>query len=497
MKKNIRWLLAICLLAITGVIVLQFYWINNYYKTSLFNFEREANLAFEDAIKKDFQLRCDTIESLLVKQLMDTTSFIITSKLLPNLGVTSHRIINAKDKKDLTSFSHAELPDSLRIADTAYKRKIAQCFARSLRTEELDNHVVYYRIQSLGNFTLEKVKKYGFDTSRFRPVLQQYLAQKNIYTTFHFSLTNADSLFNYRKQPDSLIKKRTVITKAQPTYKWWKQEEQYVRTFFENPVGYVFSKMKWILAGSLLLIVLVALSIWLLLKALFHEKKLAVIKNDFINNITHELKTPVATISAAVEALHDFNLGKEKQIRYLGHAKNETNRLAKLIDNILNISLYGKNKIPVQLEEIEIEKTIGEITENLKLATDKAVHYQFINSTGINMLMVDKALFQQALTNVLDNAIKYSETEPCLTVACCSDNNYIHMHCTDKGEGIAASSLPYVFEKFYREPKSNHAIKGHGLGLSYVQKIMEAHHGKIDISSIKGKGTNVILSWPL
>jgi signal transduction histidine kinase len=287
------------------------------------------------------------------------------------------------------------------------------------------------------------------------------------------------------------------MTKAQPTYQWWVQEEQYVRGIFETPSGYVFGKMKWILAGSLLLVVLVAFCIWLLLKALFHEKKLAIIKNDFINNITHELKTPVATISAAVEALHDVDISREKHSRYLGHAKNETQRLAKLIDNILNLSLYGKDAIPVLPEQIDIEKAINKIAEHLIMAADKVVHYHFVNDTGVKILTADKQLFQQAIANIMDNAIKYSGTEADLNLSCQKDNRYLHLSCSDKGEGIAASSMPYVFERFYREPKSNHAVKGHGLGLSYVQKIMEAHNGKIEISSIKGKGTTVILSWPL
>jgi two-component system phosphate regulon sensor histidine kinase PhoR len=497
MIKNIRLLLAICLLAIAGVVVLQFFWIKNYYITSLFSFERETNLAFEDAIKKDFQLRCDTIEQLLVEQLMDTSSFIIVSKYLPHFDRTTHRIINAKDKKDLTSFSHPELPDSFSQADTAYKRKIIHHFARNLRTEDLENHVVYYRIQSLGDFTLEKIKQYGFDTIRFRPVLQHYLAQRNIYTTFHFYLTNADSLFNHMNLRGSMIKRGETVTKALPTYKWWEKEQQYIRVVFESPIGYLFSKMKWVMALSLLLIFLVAFCIWMLLKALLYEKKLAVIKTDFINNITHELKTPVATISAAIEALQEFDLSKEKHFRYLGHAKNETEKLAKLIENILNISLYGKNTISVQPEKVEIEKTIIDIMENLKMISYKTVIYKFINSTGVNILLADKLLFQQALTNVLDNAIKYSAEEAHLTISCQSDNRYMHILCEDKGQGIAVSSLPYVFEQFYREPKFNHAVKGHGLGLSYVQKVMEAHNGKIEISSIKGKGTKVNLSWPL
>ena len=496
MIKNIRWLLSICLLAITGVILLQYYWITNYYSASRINFERETNLAFEDAIKKDFQLRCDTIEQIITEQLLDTSSFIISSKYLANVDEISHRITNAKDKNDFTSFSHPELAAYLKQDDTAYKRKIAQRFARNLRTQDLENHVIYYRIQSLGDFALEKVTQYGFDTSRFRPLLQQYLAERKIFTNFHFYLSHADSLFNYSNFPDTLIKKGEIVTKAQPTYKWWKQEEQYIRAVFDSPIRHVLSKMIWILAGSLLLVFLVSFCIWLLLKALIHEKKRAVINTDFINNITHELKTPVTTISAALEALNNSELNKEKYFRYIGHAKNETKRLAGLIDNILNISLFGKKSIPVHLEEIEIETTIKEITETHKISTDKKVHYQFTNNTGINLLMADKQLFQQALTNVIDNAIKYSGEDVHIDIICQSDNRHFRIICEDKGEGIASSSLPYVFDKFYREPKPNHAVKGHGLGLSYVRNIMEAHHGKIEISSTKGKGTIVTLIWP-
>ncbi|TAJ53987.1 MAG: HAMP domain-containing histidine kinase [Chitinophagaceae bacterium] len=497
MAKNIRLLLTVCLLAIAGLIVLQFYWIKNYYQTSLFHFEREVNLAFEDAVKKDFQLRCDTIEQLLVAQLMDTSAFTIQSRYSKVQKVIVHHIYNAKDKKDYTSFSSTELPDSLVAGDIVYKRKIAQQFARNLRTEDLENHVVYYRIQSLGHFVTDKVKRYGFDTSRLRPVLRQRLSERNIYTGFSFYVTNADSLLSHTKLPDALAQNGFVATKAQPTYKWWAYNEQYVRVVFENPIGYIFVKMEWILAGSLLLIILVALCIWLLLKALFHEKKLAIIKNDFINNITHELKTPVATISAAIEALQGSDISKEKNIRYLQHAQHETGRLSKLIDNILNISLYEKNTIRLQPEPVLVEKTIQEIIDGLKIATHIPIQYQYKNDTGTNSVVADKQLFQQALTNVLDNAVKYSGNEVVITVTCSTGSGYFVISCSDKGNGISASSMPHIFEKFYREPKPDHAIKGHGLGLSYVQKIMEAHHGTIEIKSIKGKGTTVILSWPL
>jgi two-component system, OmpR family, phosphate regulon sensor histidine kinase PhoR len=498
MKKNIRLLLTVCLIAIAGVIVLQFYWIKNYYKTALFDFERETNLAFEDAIKKDFQLRCDTIEQLLVDELMDTSRYLIVSKRAPSTeDVFTHYIINAKNKKDFNNFSSAELRDSLREGDLVYKKNIALIFAQVFRSEDLENHVIHYYTQRLGKFTTVKVKEYGFDTTRFRRSLKHELEIRNIKTGFHFYLASSDSLFNNSSLADSLSKSGQTVSKALPTYKWWAKQEQYVRSIFESPLNYVFTKMKWLLIGSLLLVVLVGFCIWLLLKALFHAKKLATIKNDFINNITHELKTPVATISAAIEALQDFDLDKNKQIKYLSHAKHETQRLSKLIDHILVISLYGNNKILVQPEEIEVEKTILEILENLTIGSVKQVHYQITNQTNIKTINVDKQLFIQALTNVFDNAIKYSESEAYLTITCTTENTSFNITCIDKGEGISVSSMPYIFEKFYREPKANHSIKGHGLGLNYVQEIMKAHKGNIEIKSTKGKGTTVTLFWPI
>lgn len=498
MAKNIRLLITVCLLAIAGVMVLQFYWIRNYYKTSLFNFEREVNLAFEDAIKKDFELRNDTIEGLLVEELMDTTAFYITSKYLKGVEKNVYYIYNAKDSSDFTNFTHGDIPDppALFPGDTAYKRKIAIRYARSLRDNDLERHVVFYRIQSLGNFTMERVQQYGFDTNRLRPVYEQYLKKRNINTSFYFHISEVDSSLNHLVLPDSLLKKGEVFTKSFSTYKWWTYNERYVRAAFKNPIGYVMWQMKWILGGSLLLILLVGCCIGLLLKALFHEKKLAAIKNDFINNISHELKTPVATIAAAVESLQNPDIDKEKQTRYLGHAKNETNRLAGMIDTILNISLHEKGKIVLHREEVFIEPVIREAVDSLLLTTDKQVHWVFKNNTGVESVNADRLLFYQSLKNVVDNAIKYSDNPVELIIGCELEEGNLQLFFQDKGKGIAADSLPHIFEKFYREPQPGHLVKGHGLGLSYVQEIMKVHGGAIEVKSKKGEGTTVILIWP-
>lgn len=496
MARSTWWLLSICLLSISGVIILQFFWIKNYYATSVFNFEREVNLAFEDAIKKDFELRCDTIESILVTELMDTTKFEIKSKFLPAAGTVSHIVQSISNRKDQTSFSHVDLPALMQANDTAYKLKIARHYAHYLRTEDLDIHVVFYRLQSLGSFALDNVITHGFDTSGLRVIFNRVLQQRNIKVPFYFKLSANDSLLNFSTNKNTNSKSQ-IITKAYPTYKWWDNHNKFVRAAFYSPINYVLVSMKWILAGSLLLIILVAFCIFTLLKAVFREKKLAAIKNDFINNITHELKTPIATISAALEAVKDFDLNKEKQARYLSHAKNETDRLNKIIENILTVSLFNNKSLRINYETTDIKQTIDTIIDNFRIAGKKEIYYTFKNNSGIEFIFADNALFQQAFINIIDNAIKYSDDTVEINISCTKTDGYLCIKCIDNGQGISPAALPFVFEKFYREPKPNHAVKGFGLGLNYVQEILKAHNGKIEIQSTVKKGTAISLYWPV
>lgn len=498
MAKNTRFLLVICLVSIISVILLQFYWINNYYRVSMFNFEREVNLAYEDAIKKEFQLRCDTIEELLVEQLMDTSQFIIENTRFREIGM-AFNVYDAKNRKDYTSFSRVEFKDSLRKDDTAYKRQIARAYAKALRSEDLENHVVYYRIQSLGHFVLDKVKEYGFDTNRLRPVFDRYLRQRNISTPYFFYTRPADSLLNHIDQNDSLRSAGYLVTKSFNTYKWWNQDEKYVRAVFNNPVGFVISEMKWVLAGSLLLIILIGFCIGLLVRAFLNEKRLGLIKNDFINNITHELKTPIATVSAAVEALEDEQVIRdpEKVKRYLYYSGNELKRLSRLVDNILNISLYEKTSLNISKEKFYVNIVATDVMEQLILSSNKKIVYTFTNDNDATIINADKQLFTQAITNIFDNAIKYSGEKVVIIVRCYMEEGFFCISCTDNGIGIQPNAVTQVFDKFYRVPQNGHTVKGHGLGLSYVQQIVKAHGGKISLKSVVKQGTTVVLYWPL
>ncbi|MET3501512.1 signal transduction histidine kinase [Mucilaginibacter rubeus] len=502
MPKSTRFVIIVCAVAIAMVLLLQFYWVKNYYIVNQATFEKEVNMAFEDALKKEFSIRCDTIQQLLAKRLMDTTEFLITSRFDTAEKKNIFTIANAHQpgqKFSSSALSFRGINKALLPGDTAFKWAIATRFAYTMRTEDLQNHVVYYRTQNLGGFMVDNVNKYDFDTTRLRPVLAHYLKDRNIETPFRFYVRETDSTMNRSHFDEKLLARYLIITKSYPTYKQ-KGKEQYVRAMFSNPFSYIIGRMGYMFAGSLLLIALVAFSLIYLLRTLFREKRLSAIKNDFISNITHEFKTPIATASAAIEALNGFGVldNREKTQRYLSYTKNELEKLAGLVDRVLSISVYENADFDIKPERVDIDAEIKGLLARAAALPGKEINWTYVNNTGISSIMADKLYFEHAVNNVVDNAFKYSGTRVQLVVSVSIKNNFLVIEVKDNGIGIAANDLPLVFEKFYRVPSGNqHRVKGHGLGLSYVKSIVDRHRGWCKIESELGKGTTLSLAWPI
>ena len=499
MNRSRRLLLLLCSMAVVCLLALQFYWIKNYYEVNKTGFEKEVNLAFEDAIKKEFSLRCDTIQELIVQRLLDTTEFIITSKLKKDSVTYDYDVANSHNPKDFYSFSSKQLSGHVSKNDTILKRKVANVLAKTLRSEDLESHVVWYRTQNLGSFMNEKANNYDFDTARLRPVLQSYLKERNITVPFQFFVRKDDSTMNRNVFPKELLAKFPVITKSHPTYKL-RDDSHFVRAMFSDPFSYIISKMGFIFISSVLLIVLITILIFILLRLLLREKKLSAIKNDFISNITHEFKTPVATVSAAIEALTDFNVlnDTEKTNRYLSHSKKELERLSGLVDKLLNISIYENRQLKLNPEPVNIDETIQAIIQSHLLAAPKKINFTYNNSSGIHSVKADKIHFHHSVNNVIDNSIKYSGAAVDIQIKCTLENDFLVIAVTDNGNGIAEKDIRFVFDKFYRvNDTARHAVKGHGLGLNYVKNIVESHHGWCILKSNPGKGSVISLAWPV
>ncbi|WP_315817694.1 HAMP domain-containing sensor histidine kinase [Paraflavitalea speifideaquila] len=491
MNRNTRLVFFVCVAAVCGVIILQSIWIGNYYQVNQERFNQEVNLAFEDAIKTEFKRRCDTVEGNIYKTLMDTAQISITSRWSDKFKTYVYFVASKKDTSDKYSFSSRHINGPILATNDSIKQLVARKFAATYRTEDLEKRIIFFRTQSMGRIVTILVDLYKFDTLRLRPIYHQFLAEKGIEEPFIFYMRDEDSTLNRTRFPDSLLKQYPVITKSFPTWSTLKGDG-YVRAMFQIPTHFLLGKMTGTLIASGVLLLIVALAFWYLLRVIRRVKKLSAIKNDFISNISHELKTPIATVAAAVEAMADFGAlqNAQRTKRYLQISRTELQRLADMVNKILNIARYEQQDFELKPESIAIDELIEDLISKYPLPGDKHINFQYANQAGTNLPMADKQHLYNVLNNLIDNAVKYSGSSVTINIQCYREKHYYIISVKDDGIGIAASDLPYIFDKFYRVPSGNvHKVKGHGLGLNYVKHIMEKHGGWCQAESRPGKGS--------
>ncbi len=269
---------------------------------------------------------------------------------------------------------------------------------------------------------------------------------------------------------------------------------------FEGTGKYVLGKMQMQIGGSVLLLLLVAGSFVILYRNLLAQQRLAEIKNDFISNITHELKTPIATVGVAIEALRNFNAiqSPEKTKEYLDISAAELQRLSLLVDKVLKLSMFEKQQIELNKEPFDLKELVEENLRIMKLQFDKhKAKVIFTTADNSYMIEADKLHMTSVIYNLLDNALKYSGHKPEIQVIMqMTDAENIQLQITDNGIGIAPQHQTKIFEKFFRVPTGNkHNIKGYGLGLSYVAEVIKSHKGSIRVESEPDKGSTFIIHF--
>jgi len=254
-----------------------------------------------------------------------------------------------------------------------------------------------------------------------------------------------------------------------------------------------------ILAAIFILIIIFAFSsaIYQLLK----QKQISAIKTDFINNMTHEFKTPIATINLALDAIKNPKIisDQEKVLKYTKMIREENKRMHGQVENVLRISRLEKN-------QLDLSKGVGNLHDILEDAAahvdliikDKGGYLNMHLEAKVDEVMVDRFHMTNVFMNIFDNAVKYTNDSPKIDVYTENTGNKIVVHIKDQGMGMNKNVQKFIFDKFYREQRSNiHDVKGHGLGLSYVKKIVEHHHGIVYVESEKGKGSTFTIKLPL
>jgi two-component system phosphate regulon sensor histidine kinase PhoR len=279
------------------------------------------------------------------------------------------------------------------------------------------------------------------------------------------------------------------------------QVPYYIHVYFPNLDGYILKNIWLLLVVSLIFLLVIIAAIYYILKTIVEQKKSSEIKNDFINNMTHELKTPISTISLACEALGDSELGKIETVknRYIGIINAENKRLGLLVEEVLQSAVLDKGDFKLKREDLDLHQLIAEVVDkfSIQIKEKEGQIITALNATDSDV-EVDRTHFMNVLYNLLDNALKYSKKEPILKIGTKNQGDSIIISVTDHGIGIGDENLKKVFDRLYRVPTGNiHNVKGFGLGLSYVKIITERHGGNVSVESSLGKGSTFYLEIPI
>lgn len=273
----------------------------------------------------------------------------------------------------------------------------------------------------------------------------------------------------------------------------------FLQASFKPPFPYILRKMSWLLVGSMLLLVLTTGCFLYMLSTILRQKKLSEVKNDFINNMTHELKTPLATVSAAVEGMLSFGALQDAQKTqlYLNISRNELQRLSDLVEKVLNIAVEEKKEFVLMPEPLKPSELIEEIVAQYQLKAPKPVDF-VIDIAEETMVHVDRMHMENTLNNLIDNAIKYSYEGVTIRISSYRKNNAWCLSVKDSGIGIPKTYQRAIFERFFRVPTGDlHQVKGFGLGLSYVKQVVEKHGGYIEVQSEPLQGSEFLLWFPV
>ncbi|PHR46363.1 MAG: two-component sensor histidine kinase [Fluviicola sp.] len=283
----------------------------------------------------------------------------------------------------------------------------------------------------------------------------------------------------------------------------WKKDGHYFTVFFPEVMAqpsdqFVEKSSPWIylmiIVGLILLFFAFAVSV------IIRQKRISEVKTDFINNMTHELKTPISTIGLSSETLlrEDFSKDDERLKRYAGIIYKENKRLENQVERVLNIAKLDKNELVLSKEELNIHEIIEEAADSFRFnQLENGGKIELSLDTENDKISADPVHITNVFFNLIDNAVKYSNGIPNIQLTSTSEKKGITITITDKGIGIAKENLKHIFEKFYRVPTGNvHDVKGFGLGLYYVKIIIESHGGTINVRSQVGEGTTFKIWLP-
>ena len=523
---NRKFILGISLLsgiALIGLVFIQVYWIQSAIE------QRKSQ--FEDNVNKS-----------LVEVVYDVDRFEAISRMNKNAG--SKDLLNKLLQKGGKALhNHANYLDELDTVFTAihdeFNVQIVEKHLLNKKTGSKTNHKIIS--QKYGKDTAFTIELIDTTPSKFNAISKDLWNQKTDIVeelvsdifSFDFFGLNSERI----TQPDldsiiqSVLKKNGINTKYQMgvfdimNHSIYEDDNNnqnhlyespfkislfpndifgspvYLSLYFPNEKAFILKSMWMMLAISAIFVLIIIFAFYYSISTIFKQKKLSIIKNDFINNMTHELKTPISTISLACEALNDTEIknSKETQGRFVNMINEENKRLGVLVENVLQSAVIEKGELKLKKEFFNIHDVIDRAVKNVKIQVEQKGGHIVVSKVATKVrVYADNVHITNVIYNLLDNANKYTAIQPSIEISTEDIVGGIVIKVKDNGVGISKENQKKIFEKLYRVPTGNvHDVKGFGLGLSYVKAIVEKHDGTINVESILGKGSTFVLTLPI
>ncbi|MCB4797489.1 sensor histidine kinase [Neotamlana laminarinivorans] len=506
-------------LSLIGIISIQAYYINNSVKNEKEHFkfnvltalnyvsniieENELESAFKTFKKLDNEKVLDStnVSQLLVYRKNNNTNETLIYKsnvLEENYKLSSSLFDIGLDSLDITNIignSTTEVFTDLSPSDKDLKSPITNIIRNgSIDEAQRINFEKSYKAISKATPIYKRVTE-----AEIRSLLSERLKKDGIDINFELAIYSNDlatkvSSDNFEYDPKSTFKVPIFYDEN-------RQTPYRLLVNFPDDSKYILSGVIGMILLSVVFTLVIILAYTSAIFQLVKQRKISQIKSDFINNMTHEFKTPIATINLALDAIKNPKIinDETKVLRYLKMIKDENKRMHAQVENVLRISKLEKNELNISKERVKLHDLIIDAITHVELIVEDRQGYikTFLNADKSSVL-ANETHFTNVIVNILDNAVKYSPNAPEIEVHTENVGTNIVLKVKDHGSGMSKAVAKRVFEKFYREHTGNiHNVKGHGLGLAYVKRIVEDHQGHISVESEKDKGSTFIIKLPL
>lgn len=434
------------------------------------NVEREVMAAMTDADIDDLMVRAGRAQGLASNFTMQEETDSVDSKVPRKAEASTYRDSNGQLISVRTEVDGTVVEEKALLAEEkTYSNQMIDAMSKQFHTI-MDKYI-------------------GFDMAVMDSVLKNHLSRRYIYPEFVAVevVNGCDSVIFSNHMIQSRSGYDTFKIVINPN------EDVYYKAYITPLTRHILSQMMGVIATIFLLMVAFAAAFWYLFRTVSKLRTIEEMKDDFVSNMTHELKTPISIAYSANDALMNYDTSNdtEKKKAYLSIALKQLKRLGELVENILAMSMERRKTMTLKPERIDLIDLVNEIAEAQRMRGDKDISIE-IQFEGKVSVTADRSHFSNVLNNLIDNAIKYSGESVTINICINADGIVV----ADNGVGIPAKSLPYIFDKFYRVPHGNRQdVRGYGIGLYYVRQILDKMGWSISVKSQTGQGSTFTINF--